>query len=55
MDFSWTCDALTGKCTASADLVAWAQNVMEGVWFLAGAVIAAAVVVSIAVILLRRV
>jgi hypothetical protein len=55
VDFSWTCNATTGVCTASADLSAWAQLILEGVWFLGGAVMAAACMVCVAVVFMRRV
>ena len=54
MDFSWTCNPTSGVCTASADLVAWATDVLQAVWFLGGAVLGATCVLILALVLFRR-
>jgi hypothetical protein len=58
MDGTWACvtaDHLSYVCTLSTDLVTAIQDVIEAVWFAAGAVMAGTVVVAVSVVLLRRV
>ena len=54
MDFSWTCDVVTNTCTASADLTEWAVLALQGVWFVAGAVLGVGMALVVAVVFLRR-
>jgi len=54
VDWTWTCDATSGICTLSADLQTYLTDLLQGVWFLAGAVVVTGAVLGFVNVFLSR-
>jgi ABC-type thiamin/hydroxymethylpyrimidine transport system permease subunit len=53
VNWTWTCDVVTGVCTPSTDLQTFATLLLQGLWFVAGAIVASTIVLAFVITFMR--